>query len=152
MKVEVVATIAATPATIWQALIQPKQIAQWFAKEAQFDARVGKSYRIEMASEGGEPEILTGRVAAWVPEVRLSFSVSGPGFWGETVVTYFLSTLEDGTKLTIVHDGFKRLAAKKRGDAVAASEAFWAKAIAQLVEHLGVTMVEGTRLVAGSRA
>lgn len=140
MKVEIVATVAAVPAKIWQAMIRPRELEKWLATEAQFDARVGRPYRLVLPFDA-QPVTATGRVSAWVPEVRLSFTMGGTPWGIETSVTFFLSALETGqTKLTVYHDGFKKLPAKRRAEAAAEAEAFWCQALERLQRHLGVTV------------
>jgi uncharacterized protein YndB with AHSA1/START domain len=147
MKVEIAATIAAAPAPIWEAMVASRQMVQWLAKEAQFDARVGKPYRVVLA--GDPAETITGRVLAWVPEVRLSLSVTGTHLAGETTVTLFLASQTDGsTKLTIVHDGFKRLPSKIRTEAAEAAERFWQTTTAKLAAHLGAAIVDAAPVAA----
>ncbi|MBC7541809.1 MAG: SRPBCC domain-containing protein [Candidatus Sericytochromatia bacterium] len=147
MKVEVVATLAVAPAYIWHAMVTPLQMSRWLCKEAVFEARVGKPYRILLAKPEGatKDEVLSGRVAAWVPEVRLSLSVTGAKhLTTETVVTLFLASLGEGkTRLTIVHDGFKKMANKDRPEAMAAVETFWKNAVIRLAALLNTTIVEG---------
>ena len=145
MKIEVVATLATSPAYIWHAMVTPLQMVRWFAKDAVFEARVGKPYRIVITNSAGKDETLTGRVAAWVPEVRLSLSVSGAkALATETVVTLFLASLGEGrTRVTIVHDGFKRLANKDRADAMTAAETFWKQTLTKLGAHLNAAIIEG---------
>lgn len=143
MKVEVAATLPTAPASLWHVLATSRQLTQWLAREAQFEARVGKPYRLVLSGTKPE-EIVTGRVMAWVPEVRLSLSVSTSSYSAETVVTLFLASLGEGrTKLTIVHDGFKRFPTKERPAAMAKAEAFWQQTIDRLAAHLGVTVTEG---------
>jgi uncharacterized protein YndB with AHSA1/START domain len=145
MKVEIAATLAAAPAPIWEALVASRQMVQWLAKEAQFDARVGKPYRVVLPGKGDEPETITGRVLAWVPEVRLSLSVTGAHLAGETTVTLFLASLGEGrTKVTVLHDGFKRLPSKVRTEAAEAAERFWHSTLEKLAAHLGVALVDAT--------
>jgi uncharacterized protein YndB with AHSA1/START domain len=149
MKVEIAATFAAAPAPIWESMVASRQMVQWFCKEATFDARVGKPYRVVLPGKADVPETITGRVLAWVPEVRLSLSVTGAHLAGETTVTLFLASQGDGsTKLMIVHDGFKRLPSKIRTEAAEAAERFWRTTIAQLATHLGVAVQEAATPVA----
>jgi uncharacterized protein YndB with AHSA1/START domain len=143
MKVEIAATLAAAPGPIWESMVASRQMVQWLAKEAQFDARVGKPYRVVLAGAGDEAETITGRVLAWVPEVRLSLSVTGAHLAGETTVTLFLASLGDGrTKVTVMHDGFKRLPSKLRAAAMESAEQFWQDTLAKLAAHLGVAIVD----------
>lgn len=149
MKVEIAATIAAAPAPIWEAMVASRQMVQWLAKEAQFDARVGKPYRVVLAGAGDEVETITGRVLAWVPEVRLSLSVTGTHLAGETSVTLFLASQGDGsTKLTIVQDGFKRLPSKIRTEAAEAAERFWYATVEKLAGYLGAGIVTAAPVAA----
>jgi len=137
MKVEVVATIAAAPAYIWHAMIRPQELEHWLATEAQFDARVGRPYRLVLPF--AEPVTATGRVIAWVPEVRLSYSMTGTPWGVDTTVTFFLASQEGGqTKLTVFHDGFKKLPNKRRSEVMADVEAFWVKAFERLQSHMGL--------------
>lgn len=94
--------IAASPADVFRALVEPSALEQWIAApgKAAVEPRAGGAYDIGWGEEGGPVKILE-----ISPERTLRYS------WRyknepDTVVTWTLEGSGGSTRLTIVHSGF----------------------------------------------
>ena len=100
--------IHASPAEVYLALTDPKELSHWFVSEASIDLRPGGSYRWVFGEGtgtiGADPLVNSGVFVDIVPQesLRLSTSVEGT----ETVLEFRLDPWRDGTILTVSHSGF----------------------------------------------
>ena len=113
-EVRVVMEIAAPPEQVWQALIDPAAVNQWFnTTAAEIDPRVGGAYKVGWrytidgrAVVGGPTTIL-----AYDPPRRLVLDWpdwrGDPDVTGQTIA-FELAPSAGGTTLTFVHTGFTR--------------------------------------------
>jgi uncharacterized protein YndB with AHSA1/START domain len=87
------------PAKIWRALTDPELHARWWAK-GDVKAEVGHHFTLDMGPFGHQPcEVLE-----VIAERRLKYSFA-PGTLN-TTITWILEPAGDGTKLTLIHEGF----------------------------------------------
>lgn len=117
-RVEISRRIRASAESLFQAWIDPAELALWWCREgpggafvsASVDARVGGIFRLAMRGPSGRTHIATGRYREVVPPARLVFSWD----WehhedgvGDTLVTVTFSTIDAlSTEVCIVHEGF----------------------------------------------
>ena len=100
-------TLDASPERSWQALVSPASLAAWFWP-ASFDTRVtldprpGGRLLIEAPSRGIGVD---GQIVEVTPNRRLATSWSWTGEPGASTVTIDLAPADDGTLLTVTHDG-----------------------------------------------
>jgi len=100
--------IHASPAEVYHALTDPKELSRWFVSEASIDLRPGGSYRWVFGegtgAAGTDPLVSSGEFLDIVPQesLRLNTSVEGT----ETLLEFRLDPWRDGTILTVSHSGF----------------------------------------------
>ncbi|MCC7253988.1 SRPBCC family protein [Hyphomicrobium sp.] len=113
--------IAAPPATIYQALVDPHAVAAWRPPKGMrgeifaFEARQGGTYRMALiyesnpASRGkscANTDVVEGRFLEFVPEQRVvervRFDTPDPAFAGEMTITTTLAPVDGGTEVTVV--------------------------------------------------
>ncbi len=98
-------TIAASPETVWELLIDPKEAIKWMGKSATFDLRPGGRYTVEVipgqTASGEFIEIDPPRrlIYAWGWEPRSGNSVAS----GSTTVEFELISSGEGTVLRFSH-------------------------------------------------
>src|SRR2546428_2291342 len=100
--------IHASPAEVYLALTDPKELSRWFVSEASIDLRPGGSYRWVFGegtgAVGSDPLVSSGEFVDVVPQefLRLSTTVEGT----ETLLEFRLDPWRDGSILTVSHSGF----------------------------------------------
>jgi uncharacterized protein YndB with AHSA1/START domain len=100
--------IHASPAEVYVALTDPKELSRWFVSEASIDLRPGGSYRWVFGegtgAAGSDPLVSSGEFVSIVPQeyLRLSTTVEGT----ETLLEFRFDPWRDGTILTVSHSGF----------------------------------------------
>jgi uncharacterized protein YndB with AHSA1/START domain len=133
------AEVSTDPAATWAALTDPAIVEQWFAKATPVGA-VGDTYEIDFGDD-----VMRGAILEVAPGERLAYSWG----WGETApaqrtrVTWTIATSQDGTLVTLTHDGWTAagLAAADRDE----HARYWEGYLAALVEL-------GDELAAGEEA
>ena len=96
--------IAAAPARVWNALIQPDEIAGWWAAEARVKPEVGSLGEFRFRPPAGDlqfevAEVIQNKHLHWI-------SRQGPLHWAGTSVIWQLEPIHNGTRLLFTHDGF----------------------------------------------
>ncbi len=138
----------ATPEEIWQAWLDPDQVAVWWhpaglrtpRDSVSIDARVGGRYRYTMVDDStGKSYPTGGEYRELVANERLVFT------WGgvdddsddQALVTITIESLGELTRLTFDLRGFEGMS----GDGNVYDG--WESALDELAEHLGQTAVAG---------
>ena len=97
--------IQAPPSTVWRWLATPDALRQWISPNLEIDLRVGGSYQMR---NPGEDVWISGKVLELVPEGCLVLSwMEEDGDWvypARLIIT--LAPTENGTQVTLTHDGF----------------------------------------------
>lgn len=98
--------------TVWRALTEPDLIARWFMPN-DFVAEVGHEFTFRSAPIGNWDGISGGEVLDAEPFWRLRYTWRGgshdlPGFghYIDTILTWTLSPLPNGTHVRLDHSGF----------------------------------------------
>ena len=91
--------IAVAPDRIWRALTQPQLIADWLMKN---DFAPVVDHRFTLRGDWGAVDC---RVLAVEPNKALSYTWDAMGL--ESVVTWTLTPVDGGTRLRMVHNGFR---------------------------------------------
>jgi uncharacterized protein YndB with AHSA1/START domain len=127
--------VGAPPPVVFRALTDPKEIAQWMASEAEFDARVGGEYVFSLhLAERGIDAVATGKVLELVPNQRLSYTFDSTRFGADpspvdSVVTWTLDELPGGNaRVTLVHKGTAKEQQKE-------TDAAWGLFVSRLESH-----------------
>ncbi len=88
------------PERLWQALVDPRELAAWLMPAPGFAPVTGQ--RFTMACDPfGE---ISGEVIEVIPHARLSMRWTGS--FGDTVVTFQLEPERSGTRLRLTHGGW----------------------------------------------
>jgi uncharacterized protein YndB with AHSA1/START domain len=106
--------IAAPPSVVFRALTDPKLVNQWFAStQAQIEPRVGGRYTLGWSYQVEERDVKGGPTVILEYEQDRRLVLDWPGWRGdgETIerISFTLEATENGTRLTFVHDGFRRV-------------------------------------------
>ena len=102
------------PATIWKTLTTGELIARWLLMQPTgFEPVKGKHFTFQTTPAGAWDGVIRCQVLEVTPNERLVYSWKsghegnvGYGSGLDTVVTWTLSRVENGTRLRLVHSGF----------------------------------------------
>ncbi|MES2600983.1 MAG: SRPBCC domain-containing protein [Pseudomonadota bacterium] len=101
------------PETIWKALATGELIGRWLMTPNGFEAVKGKRFTFQTTPAGAWDGVIHCEVLQAVPNERLAYSWksghrdnAGYGAVLDTVATFILSRVENGTRLRVVHSGF----------------------------------------------
>ena len=99
--------------TIWKALTTAELIGRWMMPPTGFEAVEGKAFTFQTKAAGAWNGAIHCQVLEVVPNRRLSYAWksgdegnSGYGSPLDTVVTWSLTPVKDGTRVRLVHSGF----------------------------------------------
>ena len=102
-----------TPETLWRTLTNGDLIARWMMKPTGFAPVEGTRFTFKTTPAGEWDGTINCQVLEVVPNARFAYSWSGghegnTGYGSrlETIVTWFLSKVDNGTRLRLVHSGF----------------------------------------------
>lgn len=118
--VTLVRRIKATPARIYAALTDPKQMLQWWGPDAgptlraEADVRPGGRFSIVFRLLNGDEHNPTGIYREVIPGKKLVLTWE----WGgsperQSLVTFLLEPIDGGTELTLIHELLPDEAARK---------------------------------------
>ena len=101
------------PETIWKTLTTGELIARWMMAPTGFEPVKGKHFTFQTRPAGAWDGVIHCQVLEVMPNERFVFAWKG-GHEGnvgygsrlDTVVTFILSRVENGTRLRLVHSGF----------------------------------------------
>ena len=101
------------PETIWKTLTTGELIGRWIMAPTGFEAMKGKHFTFQTTPGGAWDGIIHCEVLEATPNERLAYAWKsgheGNVEYGsplDTVVTFILSRVENGTRLRLVHSGF----------------------------------------------
>lgn len=102
-----------SPETIWKTLTDGDLIGRWMMPPIGFEPAVGKRFAFHTQPEGQWDGVIDCQVLEVVPNERFAYawkggheSNAGYGSRLETVVTWTLSKVDEGTRVRLVHSGF----------------------------------------------
>lgn len=101
------------PETIWKMLTTGELIGRWLMVPTGFGPVKGKHFTLQTTPAGSWDGVIRCQVLEVTPNERLAYAWKG-GHEGnvgygsplDTVVTWSLSRVEEGTRLRLVHSGF----------------------------------------------
>lgn len=100
--------IHASPAEVYFALTDAKELSHWFVSEASIDLRPGGSYRWVFgegtAAAGPDALVTSGEFVTVVPQEYLRMNTEVEG--AETLLEFRLDPWRDGSIVTVSHSGF----------------------------------------------
>ncbi len=101
------------PETIWRALTTGALVSRWLMAPTGFEAVVGNRFTYQTTRGGAWDGVIHCEVLEIIPNKRLSYSWKGGhesnvgyGSRLDTVVTFTLSRVAEGTRVRLVHMGF----------------------------------------------
>lgn len=101
------------PEKLWKALTDGELIARWMMAPAGFDPVVGKHFTFKTTPAGEWDGVIHCQVLEVIPNERFVYAWKGGhesnvGYGSplETVVTWTLTKVAEGTRLRLVHSGF----------------------------------------------
>jgi len=101
------------PETIWKALTTGALISRWLMEPRGFEAVKGNRFTFQTKPGGAWDGVIHCEVLEAIPNQRFVYAWKGGhdgnvgyGSRLETVVTFSLSKVENGTRLRLVHSGF----------------------------------------------
>jgi uncharacterized protein YndB with AHSA1/START domain len=101
------------PEAIWKALTAGELIGRWLMAPTGFEPVVGTRFTFQTTPAGTWDGVIDCQVLEVVPLERFAFAWKGGhasnvgyGSQLDTVVTFTLSRIADGTRLRVVHSGF----------------------------------------------
>ncbi|MBR0973563.1 MULTISPECIES: SRPBCC family protein [Bradyrhizobium] len=99
--------------TIWKALTSAQLVARWLMPPSGFEAVEGNTFTFKTNPAGAWDGTIHCRVLEVVPNRRLAYAWKGgdagnTGYGSalDTVVTWSLTPVEAGTRVSVVHSGF----------------------------------------------
>lgn len=102
-----------TPELIWKTLTSGELMSRWLMTPTGFEAVEGKRFTYQTTAAGAWDGVIHCEVLEVVPNQRLAYAWRGGdegnvgyGSRLDTVVTFTLSRVGDGTRLRLVHSGF----------------------------------------------
>lgn len=128
--------IAADRDRVWQAITTPEQISQWFDSSMKWDFRLAVGEMITFSANG--ETLGSGTIAVVEPPERFAFRwTPEPGNPAETVVTFALEAVAEGTRVTITEAGFEALPDDVRQRRRSMNAEGWGIALNNLAAYLG---------------
>ena len=92
------------PEKVWRALTDSKAIAQWLMENT-FEPRLGQKFQFRTKPAPGFDGIVNCEVTELDPPRRLAYTWKG---WPiDTLVTFTLEAVAEGTRLRLEHTGFR---------------------------------------------
>lgn len=113
-EIRLVRTIAASPSRVFEALLDPAQVAQWlYAKAPEIDPRVGGKYVVGWKYKVEGRDVVGGPTTILALEPDKLLKLDWPDWRGDPAVNtqtirFELAPAGGATQLTFVHDGFAR--------------------------------------------
>jgi uncharacterized protein YndB with AHSA1/START domain len=102
------AVIAVVRERVWRAITEPEQISQWFDGSMKWDFRLAAGETIRLSVNG--EHIGDATIAVVEPPERFAFRwMPEPGNPAESLVTFLLETVSEGTRVTVTEAGFEAL-------------------------------------------
>jgi uncharacterized protein YndB with AHSA1/START domain len=102
------------PETIWKTLTTGELIGRWFMAPTGFEPTKGKQFTYQTTPAGKWDGVIHCQVLEVTPNKRLAYAWRGGhdenigyGSLLETVVTWTLTRIDSGTRLRLVHSGFR---------------------------------------------
>ena len=93
------------PEKVWRALTDPELLAQWLLPVLGLELAPGKAFTFQTQAFPGWDGTVHCRMLEIEAHKKLSYTWAVPGM--DTVVTFTLAPSATGTRLSLVHSGFK---------------------------------------------
>lgn len=109
------AELAHPPSKVWRALTEPQLLAEWLLPSLGFDLEMGTAFTLNAPPRAD----WDGRVDCQFTEIEVlqKLSYTWRAFDIDTVVTFTLTSVPSGTRLTVVQSGFQATQKRNFGGA-----------------------------------
>lgn len=144
-RIEMVRVFPVSRRQVWTALTEPEQFSQWFGTKVQVDPRVGGEFRLVWDQHDCLPE-LPGRIEEFSPVHRFAFRWHAETAGADpllpvtqtlnTLVTFTLEGVMEGTRLTLIESGFASLPPDIALDYLRQNERTWQRGLFKLERSL----------------
>jgi uncharacterized protein YndB with AHSA1/START domain len=131
------------PETIWRTLTTGDLIARWLMAPTGFAPVKGTRFTFQTTPAGAWDGVIHCQVLEAIPNQRLAYawqggheSNAGYGSQLDTVVTWILSKVEQGTRLRLIHSGF---VTPKNASALKSMGDGWKKVVPNIGQIAGET-------------
>lgn len=94
-----------TPDLLWRALTEKEQMKEWYFDLTEFRPEAGFHFTFSGGPSEDRQYLHLCTVTDAVPEKLLAYSWEYKGYPGRTIVSFTLSPVSDGTRLTLSHQG-----------------------------------------------
>jgi len=105
----------ASPAVIFKALTDEKELVKWMPSQATMDARVGGEYEFKYHwADRNIDGVVRGKILELIPNKKLSYTWDSQrsdnvGPRKDAKITWMLDELSDGrTRVTLIHSGIEK--------------------------------------------
>lgn len=136
-------TIAAPVERVWEALTDHRQFGSWFRVALDQPFAIGTPSTGHMTYPGYEHVPWTAEIVEITPPERFVYRWptggepgigSPPPEW--TTVTFTLTPVDGGTRVTVVEDGFDRVPEARRADAVRQNTPGWEEQMRNIAAYV----------------
>ncbi|MEN8242389.1 MAG: SRPBCC family protein [Chloroflexota bacterium] len=123
-------SINASIAQVWEFLMSEEKMKNWFeADEFLIDVSEGGKIKIPLTISGEEC-VIEGEIGLILPQEKFVFTwierdKHGDAWFNNTTVTIALEEIKNGTKFTLIHDGFKYLPEEIFHEVYDRYQAYW---------------------------
>ncbi|MBI1259548.1 MAG: hypothetical protein GC204_18935 [Chloroflexi bacterium] len=129
------AIVKADQARVWQAITEATRISQWFDSHMQWEFEPQVGAKITFYYEG--KAIGNGRIVTVEAQERFAFHwTPEPGNPVESLVTFVLENVPEGTRVTITEAGFEALPETLRQKRYEMNDMGWGIALDRLTAYL----------------
>jgi uncharacterized protein YndB with AHSA1/START domain len=95
------------PEKVWRALTDPVLLSEWLLPVIGFNLQTGAAFAFRTDPQPGWDGVVNCRVLDVEPLRKLSYTWVVGDNWLDTIVTFTLTSMESGTRLSLVQSGFR---------------------------------------------
>ena len=99
--------LAHRPEKVWRALTEPALLAEWLLPVAGLELEPGAPFRFQTQPHPEWDGVVDCRILEIEPKRKLSYAWRVGDMALDTVVTFILTPTDSGTRLSLLHSGFK---------------------------------------------
>jgi uncharacterized protein YndB with AHSA1/START domain len=138
IRIERSLAIRADREKIWRVLTTPEHFSKWFGMKIQFDSlEIGTPMSFSESGEYVEYEDDDARIRRVDPPEWFAFTwTPEPGFPTETLVTFHLEVIPDGTLVTVTEEGLEALPEAYRRTRFELNDRGWKLQLNNIAEYL----------------
>lgn len=120
---------------VWEAITDRHQMKAWYFDFDEFHPVSGFQFEFLSGPENGRQYLHKCEILEVVPEKKISYAWRYDGYGGNSIVTFTLQPVEEGTHLILTHEGLETFPPDVRDFARANFEAGWSHIIGTSLVH-----------------